>query len=157
RPGVDEQLDVERFATWLDVLMQSGATIAAQKVAGMDADLLIAALAQHLRVFDVAAVEPLESPDGDEPVERRRGGESTCELGGYLLEARRTDAWDTIVDLLAALDSNHPDYFHRVMRGCRHLSHDGYELDGLHDLLDDRAQDLFDLALDREHRREERG
>jgi hypothetical protein len=157
RPGFDEQLDAERFATWLEVLMQSSATVAAQKVAGMDADLVIAALAQHLRVFDVAAVAPIESSDGDEPIERPRSGEPTCELGGYLLEARRSDAWDTIVDLLATLGSNHPDYFHRVMRGCRHLSNEGFELDGLHDLLDDRAQDLFDLALDREHRREQRG
>ncbi|HEX7795556.1 MAG TPA: DUF6178 family protein [Vicinamibacterales bacterium] len=157
RPGVDEELDAARFATWLEVLMQSGATTAAAKVAGMDADLVIAALAQHLRVFDVAAVTPLSSDDGDELMERRFGDEPTCELGGYLLEARRSDAWDTIVDLLATLDDNHPDYFHRVMRGCRHLSNKGFELDGLHDLLDDRAQDLFDLALDREHRREERG
>jgi hypothetical protein len=156
RPGVDEELDAARFATWLEVLMQSGATTAAEKVAGMDADLVIAALAQHLRVFDVATFEPTESSD-DEPLERQRRGESSCELGGYLLEVKRSDAWDTIVELLAALDSNHPDYFHRVMRGCRHLSNEGFELDGLHDLLDDRAQDLFDLALDREHRREERG
>jgi hypothetical protein len=156
RPGVDEQLDAERFATWLEVLMQSGATIAAQKVAGMDADLVIAALTRYVRVFDVATFEPTESSD-DEPFERRRSGEPSCELGGYLLEAKRSDAWDTIVDLLVTLDSNHPDYFHRLMRGCRHLSNEGFELDGLHDLLDDRAQDLFDLAIDREHRREERG
>jgi hypothetical protein len=156
RPGVDEKLDAARFATWLEVLMQSGATTAAAKVAGMDADLVIAALAQHLRVFDVATFQPTESSD-DEALERRRNGESTCELGGYLLEARRSDAWDTVIDLLATLDSNHPDYFHRVMGGCRRLSNDGFELDGLHDLLDDRAQDLFDLALDREHRREARG
>jgi hypothetical protein len=156
RPGLDEQLDVERFTTWLEVLMQSGATSAAQKVAGMDADLVIAALAQHLRVFDVATFQPTESSD-DEPLERRRSGEPSCELGGYLLEATRSDAWDTIVDLLATLESNHPDYFHRVMRGCRHLSNEGFEQDGLDDLLDDRAQDLFDLGLDREHRREQRG
>jgi len=157
RPGVDEELDVARFATWLEVLMQSGATTAAEKVAGMEADLVIAALAQHLRVFDVAAVTPVPSDDGDETIERRSSDEPSCELGGYLLEAKRSDAWDTIVELLATLDSNHPNYFHRVMRGCRHLSNEGFELDGLHDLLDDRAQDLFDLALDRERRREERG
>jgi Family of unknown function (DUF6178) len=156
RPGVDEELDAARFATWLEVLMQSGATTAAEKVAGMDADLVIAALAQHLRVFDVATFEPTESSD-DEPLERQRNGEPSCELGGYLLEARRSDAWDTIIELLATLESNHPDSFHRLMRGCGHLSNEGFELDGLHDLLDDRAQDLFDLAVDREHRHEQRG
>jgi uncharacterized protein DUF6178 len=157
RPGADEQLDAERFATWLEVLMQSGVTGAAQKVAGMDADLVIAALAQHVRVFDVAAVALLVSEDGDEPIEGRHREEPTAEIGGYLIEAKRSDAWDTLVELLATLDSDHPNYFHRVMRGCRHLSHDGFERDGLHDLLDDREQDLFDLALDREQRREQRG
>lgn len=156
RPGFDEQLDAERFTTWLEVLMQSGPTLAAQKVAAMDADLVIAALAQYVRVFDVAAVAPFHGED-DEPMERWRSGEPACEIGGYLLEAKRSDAWDTIVDLLATLDSDHPAYFHRVMRGCRQLSNDGFELDGLHDLLDDRAQDLFDLAADREQRREQRG
>jgi len=31
RPGRDEQLDAHRFGIWLEVLMESGATVAAQK------------------------------------------------------------------------------------------------------------------------------
>src|SRR5262249_39164308 len=105
---------------------------------------------------DVATFEPTESSD-DEPLERGRRGEASCELGGYLLEATRSDAWDTIVDLLAALDSNHPDYFHRLMRGCRQLSNEGFELDELHDLLATRPKDLFAFAPVGEPRREQRG
>jgi len=44
-----------------------------------------------------------------------------------------------------------------MMAGCRTLSNDGFELDGLHDLLSDREQDLFDLAAGREGRREQQG
>src|SRR5204862_7537215 len=46
RPGLDEQLDPDRFGQWLEVLMESGAAVAAQKLAGVDLDLVIAALAQ---------------------------------------------------------------------------------------------------------------
>ena len=158
RPGLDEQLDADRFGVWLDVLMESGAAIAAEKIVGMNVNLVIAALAEHMLVFDRAAVSPLESPDGDETIEsRKENNRLVCEVGGYLAEARRSDAWDPIVSLLLVLDSDHPDYFHRVMRGCRSLSNSGFERDGLHDLLDDREQDMFDLAVDREQRRDKRG
>jgi hypothetical protein len=55
RPGPDEQFDADRFGVWLEMLVESGATAAAQIVAQMDVDLVTAALAQHMRVFDPAA------------------------------------------------------------------------------------------------------
>ena len=45
-----------------------------------------------------------------------------CEVGGYLVRAQRTDAWDAIVTLLATLETEHNHYFHAVMQGCRRLS-----------------------------------
>jgi hypothetical protein len=158
RPGLDEQLDADRFATWLEVLLEAGPAAAAEKIAAMAADLVIAALAQHVRVFDIAAVSALPDDSG-EPAERtlRPPERLAREVGGYLLEATRTDAWDAIVDLLLALDAGHPESFRRLMAGCRKLSNDGFELDGLDDLLSDRDQDLFDLAAEREQRREQKG
>jgi len=157
RPGRDEELDADRFGVWLDVLMACGPAVAAQKLAGMDAELVIAALAQHLRVFDLAAIS-LAATDGDEaPADRRSNGGLGCEIGNYLVEARRADAWDTIVAFLLFLDSDDPDYFHRLMRGCRNLSNSRPEIDGLDDLLADAEQDMFDLMVDREGRREKQG
>jgi hypothetical protein len=157
-PGLDEQLDADRFGTWLEVLLEAGADAAAAKLAAIDADLVIAALAQHILVFDVAAVAPA-ADDGGEPAERnmRPRERLSQEIGGYLLEAKRTDAWSAIVDLLLALDAEHPGSFHRLMTGCRTLSNDGFELDGLDDLLSDREQELFDLAAGRDGRRERKG
>jgi hypothetical protein len=43
------------------------------------------------------------------------------------------------------------------MRGCRALSNVGRELDGLDDLLAEEDQSMFDLAVDRESRRDEQG
>lgn len=158
RPGFDEQLDPARFGQWLEVLMESGAGVAAQKLAGVDLDLVVAAFAQHLRVRDVAAASPFTSLDGEQiNPDRRPRGWHDCEIGGYKLEAKRSEAWDAIVELLVFLDAEHADYFHRVMRGCRRLSSSRPEEDGFHDLLTDTEQDMFDLAIDRDERREKQG
>jgi hypothetical protein len=58
-PGGDDQLDTRRFGVWLEVLMESGAAVAAAAVAAMDPELVVTALSQHLRVFDAAAVAPV--------------------------------------------------------------------------------------------------
>jgi hypothetical protein len=158
QPGKDEQFDAGRFGVWLEVLMESGATSAAQKLAGMDVDLAIAALSQHALVFDHAAVTPSASMDGEDlPAIRSVNDGLGCEVGGYLVVATRSDSWDAIVTLLGVLDAEHPDYFHRVMSGCRSLSNSTPEVDGLDNLLTDREQVMFDLSFERERRREKQG
>jgi hypothetical protein len=155
--GLDEELDAGRFGLWLEVLMESGAIVAAQKLAGMDVELVVAALAGQVLVFDRAAVAPA-TEDGQEVAEGRRFSDrAACEIGNYLIEAKRSDSWDLIVALLLFLDAEQPDFFHRLMRGCRNLSNTGHETDGLDDLLTDDEQDMFDLAVDRERRRETQG
>src|SRR5215813_1559746 len=123
QPGRDEQFDADRFGVWLEVLVESGAAAAAQKLAGMDVDLVIAGLAQHALVYDRAAVTPYETTDG-ELIDAIRVVDDglTFDVGGYLLVARRADSWEAIVEVLTSLDAGHPDYFHQVMRGCRSLS-----------------------------------
>ena len=158
RAGQDEQFDADRFGVWLEVLVDVGAVVAADKLAGMDVDLVVAGLAQHVRVFDVASVTPFTSTDGEEFVGVRPDGDGPgCDIGGYRVMARRTDAWDAIVSALEALGAEHPEFFRAVMRGCRRLSNSAPEIDGLHDVLTDREQAMFDVALDREGRREAQG
>jgi hypothetical protein len=156
--GKDEQFDADRFGVWLEVLAEYGASTAAQKVAEMDAELVIAGLAQHARVFDCAVVTPYRTTDGIESTALREPDQGLAsEVGGYRLVAKRTDSWEAIVTILISLDAEHSDYFHHVMRGCRALSNSGFELDGLHDLLAKEQQSMFDLGLDRERRRDEQG
>ena len=80
-----------------------------------------------------------------------------CEVGGYLVRGITTDAWDAIVALLLALDADHHDRFHAVMRECRRLSNSTPEVDGLDDLLMEPEQLLHDVGRDREHRRSQQG
>jgi len=156
-PGADEVLDADRFGTWIAVLMQAGAAVAAEKLVALDIELVIAGFARHAAVFDHAAVSPCTTLDGEQVGGRAMNRGLTSEIGGYVIEARRTSAWEPIVDLLAFLGAEHPEYFHRMMRGCVRLSNGPREDDGLHELLEDDDQDMFDLACEREARREEQG
>ena len=157
-PGTDEHFDADRFGRWLAVLMEAGADVAAQKVLGLDLELVIAGLLQHAAAFDRAAVSSYTTLDGDEMPGRAMNRGPVSEVGGYVLEVRRTSsAWDSIVELLAFLDTQHPGYFHRLMRGWVRLSDDARVEDGCDDLLDDDEQQMFDLAAERELRRERQG
>jgi Family of unknown function (DUF6178) len=167
RPGRDGQFDVDRFGEWLEVLVDTGNSVAARTVAALDKNVVVAGLSRYVRVFDRGIFEPTAQSD-DEPMDRheamREGDvmdvdEAThdesmhagdapkhdssgewleCEVGGYIVRARRADAWDAIVTLLVALEADHDNYFHDVMQGCRRLSNSRPEIDGLDDLL--RAQ-----------------
>jgi hypothetical protein len=156
QPGRDERFDTERFGEWLEVLADAGGSAAARIVAAMDEHLVITGLSRYVRVFDPAALattvdgEPL-----DIDVPSHQGPE--CEVGGYLVRGISSDAWDAIIALLVALDTDHHDRFHAVMRECRRLSNSTPEVDGLDDLLMDPEQLLHDVALDREQRRSEKG
>ena len=158
RPGRDERFDEDRFGEWLEVLVDTGDAVAARTVAAIDENLVIAGLSRYMRVFDPATFEPTAQSDDesmDVAVTPSDGPE--CEVGGYLLRATRTDAWDAIVTLLFALDAGHRDYFHAVMQGCRRLSNSTPEIDGLDDLLMAPQQQFHDVALQREHRRSQQG
>ncbi len=157
QPGLDEQFDADRFGLWLEVMVESGAGFAGQTLADMDVDLAIVGFARHMRVFDPAAVAPPASTDGDMPAVGAPNDGFSCNIGGYLVMARRRDAWDAIVAVLTSLDAEHHHYFHRLMRGCRSLSSSTPEIDGLDDLLPVEKQAMFDLAVNRERRRDQKG
>jgi hypothetical protein len=186
QPGRDEQFDVDRFGEWLEVLVNIGDSVAARTVAALDKDVVIVGLSRYLRVFDPGIFEPTAHSD-DEPIDRHeamREGDSMdvdeamdvesmhadqapmrdwsgdrleCEVGGYIVRARRTDAWDAIVSLLRALDAEHGNYFHAVMQDCRRLSNSRPEIDGLDDLLPAPEQHLHDVAIERKRRRSQQG
>ncbi|MBI1759910.1 MAG: hypothetical protein HYR56_00600 [Acidobacteria bacterium] len=162
QPGQDEQFDAERFGVWIEVLLENGAEVTAQKLAAMDAELVISGLAQHALVYDRAAVTPYETLEGElitfyaDAISAFDNGLS-FEAGGYLLLAKRADSWEAIVEVLMALGETHPGYFNQVLHGCIRLSNTGFEDDGLDDLLAAGEQVMFDLAGGREGRREKQG
>jgi hypothetical protein len=175
RPGRDPLFDVDRFGDWIEVLVDTGISVAARTVAALDEKLVVAGLSRYVRVFDPGIFEPTAQSD-DEPTDRHeamREGDSIyaddaptrdssgdwleCEVGGYVVRARRDDAWDAIVALLVALDAEHRNYFHAVLQGCRRLSNSRSEIDGLDDLLPAPEQHLHDVTIERERRQSQQG
>ena len=175
RPGRDDRFDADRFGEWLEMLAEIGELAAARTISTLDTTVVVAGLSRYVRVFDPGIFEPVAQSD-DERIDRHEamhegdasavaeaaphdssGGPVECEIGGYVVRARRLDTWDAIVAVLLALDSRHPDCFHAVMRGCRSLSNSTPEIDGLNDLLMAPEQLLHDVALGRERRRSQRG
>ncbi len=157
QPGVgDQKFDTDRFALWIAVLMQSGAAAAAEKVMGLDIELAVEGVARLARVFDAAAISDYTTLDG-EPVQGRAMDGLALEIGGYVLQIRRPAEWEAIGDLLTHLHTERSDYFHRLMRGCVGLSDGPREPDGFHELQEAAEQHTFDLARERDARREEQG
>ena len=105
RLGRDEELDADRFGVWLEVLMESGGAVAAEKLRGIDIKLVIAGLARHAVVVDRAAASSYTTLDGDKVPQRAPTSTFTCEVGGYIVESRRTGSWEAIVDLLRFLEA----------------------------------------------------
>ena len=158
RAGADEHFDAGRFGEWLEMLVETSPTIAAARLANMDTTLIVAGLSPSISVFDPAVFSPEGEPSGADPTSNAAHARGVhAEIGGYLVVARRPDAWDAIVDVLLALEEHEAGVFHRVMGGCRSLSHSGREIDGLDDLLPDAEQLRFDLSVSREERREQQG
>ena len=58
RPGRDEQFDADRFGEWVELLVDTGETVAARIVAALDEHLVIAGLSRYVRVFDPSAIAP---------------------------------------------------------------------------------------------------
>jgi hypothetical protein len=186
RPGRDGQFDVGRFGEWLEVLVDTGNSVAARTVAALDTNVVVAGLSRYVRVFDPGIFEPTAQSDdeamdrqeamregdvmdideamhaesmhaGDAPKHDSSGDWLECEVGGYIVRARRAHVWDAIVTLLVALDAEHGNYFHAVMQGCRRLSNSSPEIDGLDDLLLAPEQHLHDVAIERERRQSQQG
>ena len=156
-PGGGEAFDADRFGAWIETLMQSGPHVAAEKLVGLDIELVVSGLSKHAAVFDYAAISGYETLDGDRMPGRMPEGVGVCTVGGYVLEPRRMASWESIVELLMFLAEEHARFFHRVMRTCVRLSNGAREEDGFHDLLEEGEQNMYDLASHREVRREEQG
>ena len=160
-PGLDETFDADRFGVWLEVLVDVHAAVAARTLAGVDVGLVTTALAQYARVVHLATIPDAQSGDDDDETAEKFEAVGTPtfthDIGGYRFSSTRTDSWDAIVAMLTALNGEHRDYFQRLLRGWIELSNEGYEIDGLDNLLSAKEQTVFDVAASRAGRRERQG
>jgi hypothetical protein len=169
-PGREEELDAERFGLWLEVLVEAGADVVAERIASMDFDFVTAAFLRHVLVLDATAMleerataESIEEEGGDgqawiDEVEGALEGGVSLEVGGYRLLARRAEAWDAVIAVLTSLDAEHHSFFGRLMARLGALSTEWIvDNGGLYDVLTSEEQVLSDAAADRGERRQQEG
>ena len=161
RPGADEALDAERFAVWIEVLLESGAALAADKIVELPEELVTHALAQHVLVLDMdelgQELAELEEEEVDQ-VEKALDSSLCQEIDQYRVVSRRHDGWDTIITLLVELDSRHTRYARRLLeRLCAASTTQIDDAGGLVDALNDAEMFASDAAADRDDRRARQG
>lgn len=160
RPGEREALDVKRFATWLEVLLEAGDGVAAQRVSELSEEFVAHALSGLVIVLDQEALREQMGDGGDEAERADKAIESTLseELDGYLLLSREPDGWDAALALVLALDRDHRALLVRLMDRCAAISaHLGEDLEALSDVLSEGASLAEDVEAEREQRRSREG
>ena len=155
--GRDERFDADRFGAWLEVMMDTDASAAVTMLAAMDATLVAAGLAQHVRVFDHASVGSFVTLEGELASGFAFDDTFRCDVGGYVVSAKRREFWEAITAVLQALAETDSQAFDLIMRQCCRQSSSRPEIDGLDVLLFRDEQAMFDVALDREARRDAQG
>lgn len=160
-PGEDEAFDPERFALWLEILLEAGDRAAARRLAELPRDVITLAFHRLVIVVDVDELASDLSEgryeDGDE-IEKALESSLNHEIGSYMVIARRHDGWDAIITALVALDEEDHDTCTRVLDRCAAMS--SREMDdegGLYEVL--TAEESFegDVAADRSDRRAREG
>jgi hypothetical protein len=156
RPGADEVFDPDRFALWLEVMLEAGDIFTARRVTELDPDLLTLALCQLVLVVDSQRLGAhlADAPEEELRVDKALESSLTDELGNYLLVARKPDAWDAVLTVLVALDRDHHDFLeHLLERACYICSEEVEDSGGLYQVLSAAETLVEDAGGARQDRR----
>jgi Family of unknown function (DUF6178) len=159
RPGQDDAFDAARFCTWLEVLLEAGDAVVADRLAQLSEDFLIFAFSRLLRALHTAEVAA-SIRDDDEAglIDKVLEAEGCQELGDYLIVARIDNGWDGVWTTLVALDERHPELARAVLQRCWLATREQAEgTGGLYEVLTGEEQLLEDARAEREERRAARG
>src|SRR5690606_15569700 len=159
--GERESLDVDRFVQWLEVLLEAGDEVAAERFSELDEDFIAHALSTLVLVLDEDALrQTLDDSDEDDAEQADKALESALseDLDGYLLVAKQPAGWDAALALVLALDRNHRALLVRLLDRLSHLdSHFLDDLEQLSTLLSEGESLAEDVEAAREQRRSEQG
>lgn len=161
RAGERESLDIDRFVVWLEVLLEAGDEVAANRVAELDEDFVAHALGGVLLVLEEDALRD-RLDDGNEYearlVDKSLESALTENIDGYILIAKQHDGWDAVFALVLALDRNHRALLVRLLDRLA-LVGSGYldDLEELSTVLSEGESLAEDVEAAREDRRSKQG
>jgi len=161
RPGQDESFDANRFALWLEIMLEAGEAFAAHKLAELPEDLVTLALSKHILVIDIEEMAITMSDrqsDDDGPIEKALESCLCEEIDVYRIISRNHEGWDAILSILLALDRDHHDFLERVLAHCCAMAAEYIDDNGgLYQVLTSDEMLESDVGADREERRAEEG
>ena len=165
RPGKDETFDADRFALWLEVMLEAGEEFAAQRLAELPEDLVTLAMQKHVLVINIDQLAVVMSnrqsgPKADDDALMEKALESCLceEIGEFRIISLKHDGWDAILSVLLALDRDHHDLLQRVLERCCYAASEYIEDNGgLYEVLTSEKMLEADVAGEREDRRAEEG
>jgi len=156
RPGERERFSVSRFVTWLEVILEAGDEVAANRVAELSEDFVVHALSNIMLIFDVDALAlRLRSNDpAAEAADRALENTYTEQFDQYFLVSRVESGWDAAFAMVVALDRKHRDTLIQILDRCVVVSSEYLDdLDALSEVLSSSESLADDVEGDRQDRR----
>lgn len=151
----NDEFDAGRFVAWLEVLMEAGPTVAARRIAELDADTITFAFHQ---LVHVVVDEELSVHEELQEIETILEGALTQELNGYLIIGRRHEGWDAIVQVLVTLDEIEHDACTRLLDRLSAMTSRAADDEGaLSEVLSEAESLADDVVGDRNERRAKDG
>ncbi len=160
KPGERESFDSTRFVIWLEVLLEAGDEVAANRLAELSEDFVVQALSSLVLVLDNDALYIRMGEWGEDAIYAEKAIESSHseEIDGYLLVSRIHNGWDAVIALILALDRDHRPLLVRILDRCADIASKSIEdIDGLLTALSDEESLAEDVEAEREDRRGKQG
>jgi len=157
--GADAEFDAERFALWLEMLLEAGDTFVADRLVALSEDFLAFAFSRLFRVIDVARVtDAISDPDEADLLDKVVDGAGSQELDRYLIVARRENGWDAVWSTLLALDARQPELLRALLqRAWLATEREAEEAGGFYTLLSESDALREEASGERDDRRAARG
>jgi hypothetical protein len=157
QPGQEERFDLARFARWIEVMVERGEDIAADRLAELPEDLVVLGLHGLIVAVEVAILPALLGGPSSRKTEKILDGGAHHEFAQYVVIARDEDSWDAVCALLVALDDRHPDLTEQIFDRLFKLVIEEVDEAGLDHVVTRAGQLAVDAAAEREDRRASKG
>lgn len=154
--GDDPHFDPERFATWLEVLLEAGEAAVVRRLCELPIDFVVLAVQRSIFVFDKDRLEMqlAEDPEELEAIDKALDSHPCEEWEELMLVARDPRTWDSVLTALLALDREHHSLLRRILDRCadacaEHIDDNG----GLYNVLSSDELLEVDEGRERDERR----
>ena len=159
-PGQEEKFDAQRFALWLEIMLESGEQFVVDKLLELPEDLVTLGLQRQVFVLDTdeLAMVLSERPRGVDMVEKALELCQYEEIDQFRVIARQHEHWDAVLTVLLALDQNHHSYLRKLLERCCYATTEYIDDNGgLYEVLTSEEMLEADAAAERDDRRAAEG